>query len=367
MPEELLLEVKALRTYFHTARGKLAAVDGVSFDVKRGEIVGVVGESGCGKSVTAQSVLRLLDEKHDVSYEGEIRFAGSNLLELKQRQMRAIRGNEIAMIFQDPLSSLNPVYTIGEQIIEAIMLHQKIRRKEAVRKAIELLKLTGIPSPEQRVWEYPHQLSGGMRQRVMIAIALACEPQLLIADEPTTALDVTIQAQIMELITELNRKLGMSVLLITHDLGVVAETCQRVVVMYLGQVVEMADVATLFARPLHPYTIGLMGAIPRMDSDRTQDLQVIEGSVPSLLNVPSGCRFAPRCAYADDQCRQQMPELKQDAASGTMVRCWHAGTLAEAVEAVETAEVAEKAEVVEAADAAAEADAKGGVQHAITP
>lgn len=327
MQRESLLNIKGLKTHFYTDRGEVTAVDGVSFEVQKGEILGVVGESGCGKSVTAQSILRLFDEKHTTSYEGEIEFAGRDLLSLSQREMQRIRGNEISMIFQDPLSSLNPVYSIGDQIAETIMLHQKTNRKEAFKRAVELLRLTGIPAPERRVHEYPHQLSGGMRQRVMIAIALACEPQLLIADEPTTALDVTIQSQIMDLIISLNQKLGMSIMLITHDLGVVAESCQRVVVMYLGQIVEMADVRTLFAKPLHPYTIGLMQSIPRMDVDRAVELQIIEGSVPSLHNIPQGCRFAPRCIYADEKCRTQMPDLIKAKDSDTSVRCWYAGSL----------------------------------------
>ncbi|CQR55623.1 ABC transporter ATP-binding protein [Paenibacillus riograndensis] len=319
-----ILEIKELRTLFHTERGTVPAVDGVSLQIEAGEIVGIVGESGCGKSVTAQSVLRLLDEKRQVSYEGEIRYNGQDLLKLTPKQMRDVRGNAISMVFQDPLSSLNPVYTIGEQIVETLRLHQSIGKKAAWARAVELLKLTGIPAPERRVHDYPHQLSGGMRQRVMIAIALACEPKLLVADEPTTALDVTIQAQILDLLTSLNKKLGMSVMFITHDLGVVAEVCSRVVVMYLGQVVEMADVRTLFAQPLHPYTRGLMRAVPRLDGDRSRELEAIQGSVPSLHQIPEGCRFAPRCAYADDQCRAKMPALEVLPGTTTAVRCWHA-------------------------------------------
>ncbi|MDF2719674.1 MAG: hypothetical protein K0R28_6599 [Paenibacillus sp.] len=321
--EQILLDIQSLRTRFYTEAGPVAAVDGVSFHVNKGEILGVVGESGCGKSVTAQSVLRLFDERRTAAYEGRILYDGRDLLGLSERQMRDIRGNDISMIFQDPLSSLNPVYTIGDQIAETIRLHRRTGKKEAYRRAVDLLRLTGIPAPERRVGEYPHQLSGGMRQRVMIAIALACEPGLLIADEPTTALDVTIQAQIMELIVGLNRKLGMSVMLITHDLGLVAEVCDRVVVMYLGQVVETADARALFAKPRHPYTIGLMQAIPRLDGDRSKPLKAVEGSVPSLHDVPGGCRFAPRCAYADDKCRNHMPELTGPK-DGTAVGCWHA-------------------------------------------
>ncbi|MFM9276778.1 ABC transporter ATP-binding protein [Paenibacillus jiagnxiensis] len=323
MQADVLLEVRGLKTHFATERGRVTAVDGISFHINKGEILGVVGESGCGKSVTSQSILRLFDEKHLVKYEGEIRFNGEmNLLKLSRPQMEDIRGNEISMIFQDPLSSLNPVLTIGFQIAESLMLHQHMNKKQAYAKAVDMLRLTGIPAPERRIHEYPHQLSGGMRQRVMIAMTLACEPKLLIADEPTTALDVTIQAQILDLISELNQQLGMGVMFITHDLGVVAELCHRVVVMYLGQIVEEASVEDLFEKPLHPYTKGLIRSIPQMDGDRTAKLHVIEGMVPSLENVPQGCRFAARCPYADSQCREQEPELFSQA-DKRKVRCWH--------------------------------------------
>ncbi|OMF38321.1 peptide ABC transporter ATP-binding protein [Paenibacillus sp. FSL H8-0548] len=327
MPSGSLLEIKALKTYFHTEAGTVSAVDGVSLEVGAGEIVGIVGESGCGKSVTAQSILRLLDEKSLTSYEGEIRFDGVDLLQLSQREMRGVRGNDISMIFQDPLSSLNPLLTIGEQITETIRSHRKFSKKNAFNEAVRLLRLTGIPSPERRVFEYPHQLSGGMRQRVMIAIALACEPKLLIADEPTTALDVTIQAQIMDLLMKLNKELGMSVLLITHDLGVVAEVCDRVAVMYAGQIVETADVATLFRSPQHPYTVGLLKSIPSMDRDRTKPLQAVEGFVPALHQLPKGCRFAPRCQHADELCRSEMPVLETKADIRAKARCWHSEAL----------------------------------------
>ncbi|MFB4167330.1 ABC transporter ATP-binding protein [Virgibacillus sp. JSM 102003] len=320
MSKQPLLEVKDLKTSFQTERGSVTAVDGITFNVDKGEILGVVGESGCGKSVTSQSILRLLDE-NTAKYEGKIEFNGINLFKLSLGDVQAIRGNDIAMIFQDPLSSLNPVYTIGYQITEAIMLHQKVSKKEAYVKAIDMLRLTGIPAPEKRINEYPYQLSGGMQQRIMIAIALSCEPQLLIADEPTTALDVTIQAQILDLILNLNKKREMGVIFITHDLGVVAEVCTRVVVMYLGQIVEEADTENLFNNPLHPYTKGLIQSIPRLNSDRSKDLHVIEGTVPSLEDVPKGCRFAPRCPYADELCREKMPELKEYR--GQKVRCWH--------------------------------------------
>ncbi|WP_134704226.1 ABC transporter ATP-binding protein [Ammoniphilus sp. YIM 78166] len=328
MGQPHLLEINNLFTHFNTERGKVTAVHGITLHVEEGEILGIVGESGCGKSVTSQSILRLFDEKYTAEYDGEIKFAGKNLLKLPMAEMQKIRGNDIAMIFQDPLSSLNPVYTVGNQIAEALLLHQNISKKEAYEKAAELLRLTGIPSPEKRVHEYPHEISGGMRQRVMIAMALACEPKLLIADEPTTALDVTIQAQILDLMLDLNRKLNMGIILITHDLGVVAEVCTRVAVMYLGQVVEEADVQSLFANPLHPYTKGLMKSIPHLDGDKSEDLHVIQGVVPSLYNVPKGCRFAPRCAYADDQCLKENPELRLHEAK-QKVRCWHYDKIAQ--------------------------------------
>lgn len=328
MEKQHLLEIKELFTHFNTERGRVIAVHGISIHVEEGEVLGIVGESGCGKSVTSQSILRLFDEKYTAQYDGEINFLGKNLLQLPMTEMQKIRGNDIAMIFQDPLSSLNPVYTIGYQIAEALLLHQKISKKEAYEKAVELLRLTGIPSPEKRVHEYPHEISGGMRQRVMIAMALACQPKLLIADEPTTALDVTIQAQILDLMLDLNKQLNMGIILITHDLGVVAEVCSRVVVMYLGQVVEEADVESLFNNPLHPYTRGLIRSIPHMDGDRTEELHVIPGVVPSLHNVPKGCRFAPRCLFADEKCRQENPDLTLHKGK-QKVRCWHYDKIAQ--------------------------------------
>lgn len=321
---EKILEVKGLCTKFHTERGDLKAIDGVSFCVYKGEILGLVGESGCGKSVTSQSMLRLYDEKRTASYEGTVSLEGEDLLKLPEKQMQNIRGEKISMVFQDALSALNPVFTVGSQIMEALLIHQKISKKEAMDKAIEMLRLVGIPEPEKRFAQYPHQLSGGMRQRVMIAIALACHPKLLIADEPTTALDVTIQAQVMDLIVELNRKLDMGVILITHDLAVVAETCQRVIVMYLGQIVEEADVNSIFDHPCHPYTQGLIRSIPQIDGDKNERLYQISGSVPLLNQIPTGCRFAPRCPYATSRCREEMPELL--AVSETQrVRCHRAG------------------------------------------
>lgn len=327
MPKKHLLDVKGLRTHFNTERGRVTAVDGVSFHLKEGEILGVVGESGCGKSVTSQSIMRLLDEKYTASYEGKVNFQDVNLLDLSNAEMEKIRGNDIAMIFQDPLSSLNPVYTVGYQIVESILLHQKVTKKEAFEKAVEMLRLVGIPAPEKRIHEYPHELSGGMQQRVMIAVALSCQPKLLIADEPTTALDVTIQAQILDLMTDLNRDLDMGIIFITHDLGVVAEICTRVVVMYLGQIVEEADVEDLFERPLHPYTRGLMKSVPQLDGDRTQKLHTVEGTVPSLNEIPKGCRFATRCMFADEKCLNEAPEL-EELKDGQKVRCWHAEKIA---------------------------------------
>lgn len=328
MPKQNLLDVKNLKTHFQTERGRVTAVDGVSFHVKEGEILGIVGESGCGKSVTAQSLMRLLDEKDTTTYEGEIIFQGTQLLNLSKAKMDKIRGKDIAMIFQDPISSLNPVHTIGNQITEAILLHQNVTKKEAITIAKDMLILTGIPSPEKRINEYPHELSGGMQQRVMIAIALSCQPKLLIADEPTTALDVTIQAQILDLIARTNKEFQMGVIFITHDLGVVAELCTRVVVMYLGQIIEEAEVKNIFDNPKHPYTKGLMKSIPQLDGDRNSKLYTIEGTVPSLENVPKGCRFASRCQFATDLCLNKVPklEVKKD---GGKVRCFHADKIAE--------------------------------------
>lgn len=323
MDSKNILEVNNLTTTFQTERGLMKAVDGVTFHVQKGEILGVVGESGCGKSVTSQSVMRLYDEKRTVGYSGEILLDGEAILKKSEKEMRDIRGRDVSMVFQDALSSLNPVLKIGDQIMEPLKIHQKMGKKEASEHALEMLKLVGIPAPEERLNQYPHELSGGMRQRVMIAIALACRPKLLIADEPTTALDVTIQAQIMDLIVALNHKLNMGVILITHDLAVVAETCSRVVVMYLGQIVEEADVNDLFDNPMHPYTNGLIQSIPKINGSRSKRLFMIEGMVPLLNQIPQGCRFAPRCPYATEKCRNEMPELK--LVSGTQrVRCHRA-------------------------------------------
>ncbi|WP_409177841.1 ABC transporter ATP-binding protein [Brevibacillus fortis] len=317
-----LLEVKNLRTTFSTELGQVTAVDGVSFQVDSGETVGLVGESGCGKSVTSLSILRLFRKHSGTKLTGQIFFEQKELLQSSMEELQEIRGNRISMIFQDPMSSLNPVYTVGNQIAESLMLHQKLSKKAAQEKAIEMLTLVGIPSPEKRVSDYPHQLSGGMRQRVMIAMGLCCQPKLLIADEPTTALDVTIQAQILDLMLGLQKQLQMGILLITHDLGVVSEVCDRVLVMYLGQIVEEASVDTLFENPKHPYTIGLMKSIPTIDGKRGKKLHVIDGIVPSLHQIPKGCRFAPRCPLADEKCRQHPPDLFE-IADGHQVRCWH--------------------------------------------
>jgi oligopeptide/dipeptide ABC transporter ATP-binding protein len=323
MPDPLL-RVRDLRTYFVTDQGggTARAVDGVSFDLHPGETLGLVGESGCGKTVTSLSILRLIPEPPGHIRPGSvIEFEGRNLLALAPKDLRAIRGNRIAMIFQEPMTSLNPVLTIGDQVAEAAIVHQRLTRGAGRARAIEMLRQVGIPEPETRVDHYPHQLSGGMRQRVMIAMALICHPQILIADEPTTALDVTIQAQILELLGRLQQQLGMAVLLITHDLGVVAGSADRVVVMYAGQVVETAPTRALFARPGHPYTEGLMASIPRLDRPRER-LHSIPGAVPAATAWPSGCRFHPRCPYAWDKCRAEEPPLLETEQAGQQARCW---------------------------------------------
>ena len=320
-----ILEVDNLQTHFRTPDGINRAVDGVSFHVEAGETLAVVGESGCGKSVTAMSILRLIPEPPG-KLAGAIRFNGKNLLDLSEAEMRDIRGNEISMIFQEPMTSLNPVLTVGRQIGETLRLHQGMSAQQAEDRAVEMLKLVGIPEPERRVKEYPHQLSGGMRQRVMIAIALACNPKLLIADEPTTALDVTIQAQILDLMRDLKHRVGAAIVLITHDLGVVAEVAERVVVMYAGRKVEEAKVGPLFRTPRHPYTQGLLGSVPKLGSSLTgveTRLQEIPGLVPSLKQKLEGCVFASRCAYATDLCRKVAPGLEEKAA-GHVVACHYA-------------------------------------------
>ncbi len=321
-----LLRVRDLVTSFRTDQGTVRAVDGVSFDVEEGTTVGVVGESGCGKSVTSLSILRLIPTPPGSIDSGTIEFRDKDLLKLSEREMRDIRGNQISMIFQEPMTSLNPVYTVGAQIVEAIRLHQKKSRKEAYARAIEMLRLVGIPSAETNVDAYPHQLSGGMRQRVMIAMALSCEPSLLIADEPTTALDVTIQAQILELLRKLQSQMKMSVLLITHDLGVIAEYTEHVIVMYAGRVVESAPVKEIFAHPRHPYTRGLMQSIPKVGEGRVgKRLPTIEGMVPDLRNLPKGCLFADRCSMVIDKCRESEPPLEAVVGSEKrLTRCFRA-------------------------------------------
>ncbi|HXG39593.1 MAG TPA: ABC transporter ATP-binding protein, partial [Candidatus Limnocylindrales bacterium] len=307
-PPDVLLDVRNLRTLFHVMDGTVRAVDGVSFQVRRGETVGLVGESGCGKSVTALTIMRLLDIPPAEIAEGEVWFDGRELLSLPDEEMRRVRGREIAMIFQEPLTSLNPVFTIGDQIAEQVELHLKVSRKEAWERAIEALREVGIPSPERRVRQYPHELSGGMRQRAMIAMALSCEPKLLIADEPTTALDVTVQAQILELLKTIAARTDQALLLITHDLGVVAEMVERVDVMYAGQIVEEGTVEEVLLAPRMPYTMGLIESIPSVEK-RGSRLSAIKGVVPSPFNLPPGCRFEPRCPYAWELCRREMPEL----------------------------------------------------------
>ena len=320
---ERLLDVKNLKTYFFTDEGVVRAVDGVDLYIEKGETLGVVGESGCGKSVTALSIMKLIPQPPGRIVEGQINYNGVDLVTLPPNRMRKIRGKEISMIFQEPMTSLNPVFTVGEQIAEAIRLHEGLGRRDAMAKTVEMLKVVHIPNAERRVKEYPHQLSGGMRQRIMIAMALSCNPNLLIADEPTTALDVTIQAQILDLLNELKSKLRMAVLLITHDMGVIAETAQRVVVMYAAKVAEEAPVADLFKEPLHPYTQGLLRSIPRIDLAATsrRRLETIPGTVPTLRgDIAPGCRFAPRCPFVMERCRQLDPVL-QATGSAHLVAC----------------------------------------------
>jgi oligopeptide/dipeptide ABC transporter ATP-binding protein len=325
---ETVLEIENLQTHFFTAAGVVRAVDGVSYNVRSGETLGVVGESGCGKSVTALSILRLVANPPGRIVGGAIRFQGRNLLDLTETQMEQVRGNEISMIFQEPMTSLNPLFTVGKQVSEAIALHQGLSRREAADRAIEMLRQVSIPEPERRVHAYPHQMSGGMRQRVMIAMALSCNPKVLIADEPTTALDVTIQAQILDLMRALQETFGTAIVLITHDMGVVAENADRVVVMYAGRKVEEASSKDLFDNPGHPYTVGLLGSIPKLDvaaktDTRRARLNEIKGMVPSLFNLPQGCSFAPRCAFATDECRAAYPPLEQHR-PGHWIACWHA-------------------------------------------
>ncbi len=317
-----LLEVKNLKTYIPTSEGEIQPVNDISFSIKKGEIVALVGESGSGKSVSSLSIMGLNDPAIRYRSESSIQFEGTDLLKLKEKEMREIRGNDIAMIFQDPMFSLNPVHPIGRQISESIILHKGIKYKEAEKIALDLLQKVGIPDAERRMKDYPHQLSGGMRQRIMIAIALACNPKLLIADEPTTALDVTIQAQILNLLKDLREELDISILLITHDLGVVAETADRVLVMYCGRIVESGTVEEIFANPLHPYTKGLMDSIPALHGPTKETLDAIPGVVPNPLNLPEGCHFVTRCEYATEKCSELQPTLEKHS-SGNEVSCWN--------------------------------------------
>ena len=318
---ERLLEVKGLKVRFATEDGTVHAVDGVDFELDRGKVLGIVGESGSGKSVTAMTILGLTRDKN-TRFEGEVLYKGQDLIELSESRLRDVRGNEIAMIFQDPMTSLNPVYTVGDQIVEAIRTHEGSSKREAKKRAVELLRQVGIPNAQQRVDDYPHQFSGGMRQRAMIAMALSCNPDVLIADEPTTALDVTIQAQILELLANLRRDFDSSVILITHDLGVVAEVADEIIVMYSGRVVERGSKREIFYDPQHPYTWGLLGSIPRLDRPKPKKLHSIEGAPPSLINLPQGCKFRPRCPHAFEKCHEE-PELKSRVeAKGHLDRCW---------------------------------------------
>jgi oligopeptide/dipeptide ABC transporter ATP-binding protein len=324
MNDQRVLEIRDLKTYFFTYEGVAKAVDGVTYQLAKGEPLGVVGESGCGKSVTALSILRLIPIPPGKIVGGEILFKGKNLIDLSEEEMRKIRGNRISMIFQEPMTSLNPVFTIGNQIQETIKLHQGLSKRESLEKAIEMLRLVNIPSPERCVNQYPHELSGGMRQRAMIAMSLACNPEILIADEPTTALDVTIQAQILDLLNKLKEELGMAIILITHNLGVIAETVNRVLVMYAGKIVEEAKTKTLFENPQHPYTGGLLKSIPRL-GDKVRHgkvrLSEIPGVVPSLYEIPPGCRFSTRCPSVMGICKEKEPELKE-IEKGHFSACW---------------------------------------------
>ena len=322
--QDVILDIRNLKTFFYTYDGVAKAVDGISYRLSAGETLGIVGESGCGKSVSALSILRLIPDPPGRIVEGQIFFKETNLLELAYDRMREIRGNRISMIFQEPMTSLNPVFTVGNQIAEAFRLHQGLKRKEALEKSIDTLKLVNMPSPEKCVRQYPHELSGGMRQRAMIAMALACNPEILIADEPTTALDVTIQAQIIDLMLQLKEELGMAIILITHDLGIIAETVKRVIVMYAGKIIEEAPTRTIFKTPLHPYSQGLLQSMPRL-GDKVRlgrvRLQEIPGVVPSLYELPAGCRFSTRCSHAMEICRKEEPDL-EEIDERHFCRCW---------------------------------------------
>ena len=318
---ENVLEIKDLKTYFYTPDGIVKAVDGINLSVKRGSILGIVGESGCGKSMTAMSILNLVPQPPGKIVSGEILYEGRDILKLKEPEMRAIRGAKISMIFQEPMTALNPVFTVGEQIAEALRVHKGMNRREALDKAAELLSLVNIPSARDRIKDYPHQLSGGMRQRVMIAMAISCSPSIVIADEPTTALDVTVQAQVLDLLKQLMEKMGMSMILITHDLGVIAEAANDVAVMYAGRIVEYTSTEGLFAAPTHPYTEGLLNSIPRFNKKKRERLKAIPGVVPRLLDLPEGCKFYGRCGIAIDRCKKEEPLLKEKA-KGHLARCW---------------------------------------------
>ena len=320
-----LLEIKNLKVSFHIGKKKLAAVENVGFSLDRGKIIGIVGESGCGKSVTATSILRLVSPSVcEIDAGSEILFNGEDLSKAPEARMREIRGSEISMIFQEPMSSLNPVYRISDQMMELLRTHDRtISRQDALARCVEMLRRVGIPSPEQRVKEYPHQLSGGMRQRVMIAMALLCDPKLLIADEPTTALDVTIQAQILRIIRRLTQEMDTAVILITHDMGVIAETADYVMVMYAGKSVEYGTAEDIFDRPMHPYTVGLLSSIPKLGSGQEERLYTIEGTVPGLDEMPEGCRFCTRCPYVEERCRQADPGMRRSG--GHLARCWRCG------------------------------------------
>ncbi|WP_391119584.1 ABC transporter ATP-binding protein [Psychrobacillus sp. L3] len=320
MTNEVVLEVKNLKTHFISNKGTAKAVDGIDFVLRKGETMGIVGESGCGKSMTSLSILRLIPSPPGKIVDGQVLLKGQDLVTMSEEEIRKIRGNRISMIFQEPMTSLNPVIPVGEQIAEALRLHQGLSKKQAWDKSVEMIGLVGIPSPEKRAKQEPFQLSGGMRQRIMIAMALACTPEVLIADEPTTALDVTIQAQILEIMKDLQKKIGMGIIFITHDLGVVAEMCDQVGVMYAGQIVEHQDTKDLFKNPLHPYTQGLIGSLPKLYEDQ-EELQIIEGTVPSPYEYPEGCRFAERCPFAKDICIQKQPNLIQYD-ENSKVRCW---------------------------------------------
>ena len=322
----MVLEVNDLRTYFYTPEGVVKAVDGVSYDVKEGETMALVGESGCGKTVSALSIMRLIPIPPGKIVSGRISFHGKDLAALDDEEIRKIRGKEIAMVFQEPMTSLNPVLTIGRQLTETLEVHLNMNRVEGARRAAEVLKLVGIPDPERRLTQYPHQFSGGMRQRVMIAIALTCDPKLILADEPTTALDVTIQAQILELLKNLSRRLGVAMVIITHNLGVVARYADRVNVMYAGKVIESGASIEIYHHPQHPYTLGLLHSVPRLDKPRREKLDPIEGQPPDLIHLPRGCSFRPRCRFAGEKCEEEIPPLV-DLGGGHWCACWFAGNL----------------------------------------